>query len=365
MVLSLVLMSTCPLLLTQPGVRFEGYCMLRVVFEGCMAMLAVCAEAMSVERSIALSPEQSNRLQSLQWGSLQLLMTAGNVLGGLVLGVQWLGYGAVFECTSAVTVCIAVLVACHAHLGVKTGEDGNPLPALSAYLSQMKRVAGDWRYGSMATYMLLVSSMPGTQTSMFYYYTQHMGLSEYEMAAYLTWQQISAILGVGLYGVAGASLTVRKVMALLLVSIAACRCFHLVLLTGRGEVWGIPDAVFLLVDASVNAASTNVLQVPMMSCAALLCEPGLESVMFAVYTSAMILGMAVSSQLEAVLVEWLGLVRHDFKHIVSLRITSAILGLLPLLFHRLLPTQEALARMKEERMGRVFTNSPTASCPGV
>jgi len=135
---------------------------------------------------------------------------------------------------------------------------------------------------------------------------------------------------------------------------------QLLLYTHANRAMGIPDVAFLFMDDIIIVTCAQVLFIPLFTLMALLCPKGQEGTVFCVYTALMNAGGNLSSIISGMLMGWLGITAHNFDNMVSMRIITLALNLIPCLMISFIPADEEMEKLialqkeaDEERSGAV------------
>jgi len=131
--------------------------------------------------------------------------------------------------------------------------------------------------------------------------------------------------------------------------VTLCTSFTLLLYTHANRSMGIPDVAFIFLDDVILITMGQVLFVPLLTLVAMLCPKGLEGTVFCVYTALMNGGNQLSTLISAGLMSCFGITAHNFDNIVELRIVTLVLQLIPCLVIFLVPSDERMKEILEER----------------
>lgn len=93
---------------------------------------------------------------------------------------------------------------------------------------------------------------------------------------------------------------------------------------------GIPDYLLVIVNNSVNSMLSELVILPMLSLACLLCPPNLEATVYSVFVSALNLGNALANLFGAILTETYGIANKNYDNMDSLILICNLIGFIPL-----------------------------------
>lgn len=342
-VIAMVVVSVAWLVLTMGIQNTYAYVAIQTLINTSICMAFVCGQAIVAERSQGQKVGDSNKLQTWIWGSSMVGGLLGGTLGGQLQAN--VGHSSVFA-LSAVAPIIALPFMWAPSLERKrtAAQDRS----VSEMGQELCKVFSQWRMMAPALYIFLNCLTPGMGSSSFYYYSNHLKISQEWMAILGTVDSIAGLCGMAIYYAFFTGYGPRFMMFWGNIVITLIVSTQLLLYTGYNRVVGIPDVAFLFLDDIIIVTTGQVLMVPLLSMMAMLCPKGMEGTVFCLYTALNNLGGNLSSMISAGLVAAFGITAHNFDNMVPLRLATLCLQLLPCLLVGLLPTDEEIVSLLDD-----------------
>ena len=216
-------------------------------------------------------------------------------------------------------------------------------------MRELYNVFSDWKMLAPALFILVNSATPGMGSASFYFYTNELKIDKEWMAILSTVDSIAGLGGMALYYTFFTKYGPKSILFYGTILVTLICSSQLLLYSHANRAIGIPDVTFLFMDDVILITMGQVLFVPMFTLIAMLCPKGLEGTVFCVYTALMNGGAQLSVLFSAMLMDVFGITAQNFDNIVSMRIVTLFMQLIPCLLIFLIPSDDEMKAMLEER----------------
>ncbi|MEN9219439.1 MAG: folate/biopterin family MFS transporter [Thermostichales cyanobacterium BF4_bins_65] len=296
-----------------------------------IAVADVVVDSLIVERSRQATWANTSYLQSLSWGATALGSLVTAYWGGSLL--QWISPRWVFAGTA-----ILPLIVFLAGFGVRE-QPYQRHPELDPW-QQMRRVWQTLRQPSVllpVAFVFLWQATPSSETAFFYFVTEDLGFGAEFLGRVRLVSSVASLLGIFCFQRFLKQVPLRPLLLAMTLISAALGMTSLILVEHWNRLWGISDQWFSLGDSLILAVAGQIAFMPILVLAAKLCPEGIEATFFALLMSIFNLAGALSHELGALLMAWLGVTQQDFHALPTLVVITNLSTLLPLPFLHWLP----------------------------
>jgi Na+/melibiose symporter-like transporter len=179
-------------------------------------------------------------------------------------------------------------------------------------------------------FIILFMATPSYSDPMFYFFTEQLGLDSVDMGLISLFSCFASMAAITIYrtcckGVAFKTMIIFGTIMAFLISMSA---YVLVMRYNLG--WGIPDIVFIIISTCFLTMLGELITMPMLSLACMLCPKNLEGTAYSIFMSAFNMGGIIANLLGSVLAQILNISRTNFEELHTLILISNLLTLVPL-----------------------------------
>lgn len=300
-----------------------------------IAISDVIADSLVVERARKESLGESGSMQSLCWGT--------SALGGLITAYLsgWLLEHWSAQTIFAITATFPLLVSLVAWLIAE--EPVNARPDASTVWNQVKQLRDAVTQKAIwlpVAFIFIWQATPSADSAFFFFTTNELGFEPEFLGRVRIVTNVAALVGTWLFYRFLRNVPFRTIFAWLAVFSSVLGMSTLLLVTHANRTLGIDDHWFSLGDSLILTVMGRLAWMPPMVLAARLCPEGVEATLFALLMSILNLGQLLSSELGALLTQWLGVTATNFDHLWLLLVITNTSTLLPLTFLGLLPATD-------------------------
>ena len=196
-------------------------------------------------------------------------------------------------------------------------------------------------------FMVILCVLPDTGSNVYLYISESiehngLGFATPILGVVGIAHAVSCIIGAFLYRNCVRKFALRKVFVVTIIIGSIISLSQLILITGYYKQWDITPTAFVLTDDVVGAIIAEFLFLPVLIMMATLIPPGLETVLYAFFTSLSNVCGIISSFISAGVTESFNIKRNDtgaidFTNLWKMTLLCGCLGLLPLMFIHWIP----------------------------
>lgn len=302
-----------------------------------VAVSDVIVDSLVVERARHESVEGVGSLQSLCWGVSAVGGLTTAYFSGLLL--ESVSNQTVF----AIVATFPMLVAAAAWpiAEARSNETSN-WSAVGGQIRLLKNAISQKAILLPTAFLFFWQATPSADSAFFYFSTNELGFGPEFLGRLRLITSLAALLGIWAFQRFLKGVPFRTIFTWSTVLSAALGMTTLILVTHANRAIGIDDRWFSLGDSLVLTVMGQIAFMPVLVLAARLCPPGIEATFFALLMSVSNLAGAVSHELGALLMAWLGVTERNFDNLALLLTIANLSTLLPLPLVRWLPDTSAL-----------------------
>jgi folate/biopterin transporter len=308
-----------------------------VIFGGLLPSLAmafanVLAEALVVERSRGESQEYAGRLQTCIYGAKEVGAISASFLGGWVL--SFMTARDVFLLASLIPLSLVVVAVVVAEDRVE-GESVS-CGEVQGNMRKLYRTFCHPRIWKPVAFLFFFNVTPSAGATWFFFYTDVVHFSSTFLGTMNLVGSLCSLVGVLLFDATLRSIPFYPIFVWGTIVGTAIGCTQIFFILRWNLDWGIPDEMFALGEASVQALIGWVCSMPLFILAARLCPKGMESTMYATIMSFLNFGGLIGGQMGAGIIWMMGITEDKLDNFWLLVLVCNLSSLLPLLL--LLPS---------------------------
>jgi folate/biopterin transporter len=311
-----------------------------------VAFSDVIVDSLIVERARLETQAKAGSLQSLCWGATALggLITA--YFSGLLL--EHFTTRTVFLFTAGFPLIISVAAWLIAETPISKVESENHQTNFLNVKNQIIQVRqafiqkGIWL---PTAFIFLWQSTPSGDSAFFFFFTNELHFQPEFLGRVNLVTSLASLIGIWIFQRFLKSVPFRVICGWSIVISAILRMTMLLLVTHTNRTLGIDDKWFSLGDSLILAVMGQIAFMPVMVLAARICPLGIEATLFALLMSIFNLGGAISRELGALTMQWLGITDTNFDALWLLVIITNVSALLPLPFLNWLPVEQEKSEM--------------------
>lgn len=181
------------------------------------------------------------------------------------------------------------------------------------------------------TFIIVFMATPSYSDAMFYFFTDKLNLNAVDLGIISFFSRFSGMCGVMLYR----SYFKRFKFKSLLIGGTLVSFFFSFLayiqVTRLNVVYGIPDFMLVVFTSSFMTILGEIIIMPMLSLACMLCPKNLEATAYSVFMSAINLGDILSGLFGSWLMTYYNITKTSYSNLPNLILVSNVLTLMPLL----------------------------------
>lgn len=294
----------------------------------------VIADSLVVERARVESQAQVGSLQSLCWGTTALggLITA--YFSGLLL--EYFTTRTVFLVTAIFPLIIS-LVAWFINekplnKDIQQQPDQTHPLTIKTQIKQLGQAFTQKAIWIPTAFIFIWQSTPSGEAAFFYFFTNELHFQPEFLGRVHLVTSLASLIGIWIFQRFLKTVPFRIICGWSIIISAALRMTILLLVTHTNRALGIDDHWFSLGDSLILAIMGQIAFMPIMVLAARICPLGIEATLFALLMSIFNLGGAISKEIGAIIMHWLGITDTNFDSLWLLVIITNLIALLPLLF---------------------------------
>ncbi|KAK4414523.1 putative folate-biopterin transporter 7 [Sesamum alatum] len=308
------------------------------------AMVAETAKQPLSSKKRKASP--SGELQSFVWMASSIGGVVGNLIGGVAIDkyspqMMFFIYGVLLCFQFLITLSIREssldLPKSPSHIGFKK--------QFSELLNALKKPE---IFYSITWFAFSYAVIPALTGTMFYYQTQHLKIESSVLGISKVFGQAAMLLWGVVYNRHLKSISSRKLITAVQVSMAIFMISDLLFVKGVYQQIGLPDSVYVVLFSGVLEVLYFFKILPFSVLMAKLCPPGCEGSVMAFVMSAIALAFIVSGYFGVALASYFGVSGDDFSGLPQGLLVQAVCTLLPIFLASWIPEDAKLKGEKKQ-----------------
>ena len=184
---------------------------------------------------------------------------------------------------------------------------------------------------------IFIQATPSVDSTMFYFYTNHLGLDAEFMGIVKFVGAVANLCGIAVYNFFLKDVPLKKMFTWTIIIGTVLSFSQIVLVTGYNRQLGLDDRLFCLGDNLVLKVIGEVSFMPVLVMAARICPEGVEASLYATLMSIMNGGSVTGGLLGAGLTKWFGVTATDFDHLPWLIFVCTVAQFAPIAFINFVP----------------------------
>lgn len=209
----------------------------------------------------------------------------------------------------------------------QTGSEENHTPSMK----EMYLFVTQKRILLPMIFIILFMSTPSYSDPFFYYLTNELKFSATSLGQISFWSTIGVLLGIFLYKQFFKDAKFKSVLIICTLLSFIFTFFAYILVLRLNIRYGIQDYVIVLFSNSILSMLGEIMLLPLLSLACVLCPKNMEGTIFSVFMSALNFGGALSTLLGSFITSYLNITSTDFTNLHSLILIANVTSLLPLI----------------------------------
>ncbi|PIN09401.1 hypothetical protein CDL12_18015 [Handroanthus impetiginosus] len=316
------------------------------------SIVEVANDAMVAE--LTKQPTSSKKSKSSSSGELQsfvwMASSIGGVLGNLVVGVAINQYSpqTMFS-IFGILLCFQLIMTLFIR---ESSLDLPKTPSHMGFRTQLSEIMVALKKPeilySITWFAFSYAVIPALTGTMFYYQTQHLKIESSLLGISKVFGQVAMLLWGVVYNRHLKSISPRKLIAAVQISMAIFMISDYLFVKGVYETIGIPDAVYVVVFSGLLEVLCFFKILPFNVLMAHVCPPGCEGSVMALVMSAIALAFIVSGYLGVALASYVGVKGDDFSGLPRGLLIQAACTLLPLVWASCIP-EDVKAKAKSKK----------------
>lgn len=198
--------------------------------------------------------------------------------------------------------------------------------------------------------IFLAHFAPTSAQAKFDYYTNDLGFSPTLMGGLNLTTCLASTLGIFIYNRFFSTVSLRKFYTFICLLCTLLSLSQLILIFRINLQYGIPDAVFVILDSFLNDVSVELMGMPLLVLACKVCPKNIEATVFAVMIALIAVGNNLSSISGAIIVEYLGMTLHNFENLWILMVITASFAMLPLFLVWIVDYDKEIKKMDQSQL---------------
>ncbi len=179
-------------------------------------------------------------------------------------------------------------------------------------------------------FIILFMSTPSYGDPFFYYLTNELKFTATLLGQISFWSTIGVLLGIFLYKQYFKDAKFKSVLIVCTLLSFIFTFFAFILVLRLNVRYGISDYIIVLFSNSILSMLGEIMLLPLLSLACVLCPKNMEGTIFSVFMSALNFGGALSTLLGSFITSYLNITSTDFSNLHSLILIANITSLFPL-----------------------------------